>query len=629
MLKLNRVLQGDAKPIGPKNANRQYFNGEPLEQLDKIVRESIQNPLDNPIDSDVPVKVVFKNRFINVNEIPEREELIKTIEALIEELEKQKKSKDGQINDFIKSLTKGKILLSKKNIGVLQISDYNTTGLTGSIKDTQTILGRFLGSVGYFDDSGGGGGSGGLGKFAPFLASMINFCFYSSFNIDNEFLYYGWGDYFTHEINGKKYRPEINIGTKNSDVFKSKKKPNLIKGFLAEREELGSDVFALGFEKPIFSKNKWVEDVSKATIRNYFGSIIENKLEVEIHDSNGDKILLKRSTINDYLKLFDKNQKVIRGSKLMPDALVLEAIDAFQNGKVYEENISGLGLCSFRIIVDSENEFSRYITYMRKPRMLIEWEKKNLGDIPFSAVFCTLSDASNEILRNTEDSHHTKWNYENLHNGRDIKKELKKFIENCIKDSCTSSVSDEFEISGTTLLTFGTNKKGKSANSSEVTKEATPNLFPINNSIEKTPTPKFSGTYIVGGDTLKKPEPKKPKYVKRGIPGNSKRKTEEKREYRVADFKPSLFKNDSNSNEYYFFINSDKKTNIRRICFSLNRAEDVLFISQILDKNGKSLSKDTSSNNGPNTFENFELEKGQNKFVIKTKFDKKFEILIN
>jgi hypothetical protein len=61
----------------------------------------------------------------------------------------------------------------------------------------------------------------------------------------------------------------------------------------------------------------------------------------------------------------------------------------------------------------------------------------------------------------------------------------------------------------------------------------------------------------------------------------------------------------------------------------LNRAEDVLFISKILDKNGKSLSKDTSSNNGPNTFENFELEKGQNKFVIKTIFDKKFEILIN
>ena len=224
MLKLNRILQGDGKPVGPKNANHQYFSGEPLEKIDRIVRETIQNPLDHPFDEGKPVKVVFKEIYAKVYSIPQKDELLKTMDSLIIELRKQKKSDKGIIATYLAKYENAKRLLNGDSIRILQISDYNTSGLTGSIKDVNSILGRFLGGFGYLDDGSGGGGSGGLGKLAPFLASKLNFCFYSSLNKDGEYLYYGWGDYFTYELANKKYRPEINIGIENSDVLKLNKR---------------------------------------------------------------------------------------------------------------------------------------------------------------------------------------------------------------------------------------------------------------------------------------------------------------------------------------------------------------------------------------------------------------------
>ena len=627
-LKLNRVEQGNSKPVGPKNANRQYFSGDHNEQIDKIIRETIQNPLDNVHDKSKPVKVVFRYRIINVDEIPEKDELIKTLEALIKELTKHKKSNDGLINELINLYNRGKNLLSKKNIGVFQISDYNTTGLTGSIKDTTTILGRFLGSTGYFDDDGGGGGSGGLGKFAPFLASILNFCFYSSNNIHGEYIYYGWGDYFSYELGKKKYRPEINIGSKNSDVLKSNSKLK-INGFLGERSESGTDVFALGYDKPVFEK-KWVEELAKAVIRNYFGAIIDNKLIVEIIDNNQSPLTINKNNIADFFPLFNKDHKSKRNVNFMPDGLVLEAIEAYQEGQIFEETIPLIGKCSLRLISNQEKEFSRIISYMRKPRMLIYYEKKNLGDIPFSAVFCTENDRGNEILRTVEDSHHEKWYFDDHPKGKEIKKEIKKFIEDCIRKSCTNEVEDEFEISGTSLLSFGSKRSGGGDSSTEITKEATATLYPVNPLNFNNQTVKAGESWIISDQGRKKKiNPKKPKYQKREDEGSKSKKSDKKREYYVKDFKPSFFKNDNVNNEYHFFIKADVETNIRRIDFAINRAEDVRFISEIVDSNGVIISKDRSKDARANTFENFELFVGVNKFIIKTIFDKKLEIIIS
>lgn len=314
----------------------------------------------------------------------------------------------------------------------------------------------------------------------------------------------------------------------------------------------------------------------------------------------------------------------------MPDGYVLEAIEAYQAGQKFECSIPIIGKCSLRLINDQEKEFSRIVSYMRKPRMLIYYEKKNLGDIPFSAVFSTENDRGNEILRTVEDSHHEKWFFDTHTKGKEIKKEIKNFIEDCIRKSCTNEVEDEFEISGTSLLSFGTKRSGGGSASAELTKEATATLYPVNQV-------NFSSQTITGGESWiisdagkkKKINPKKPKYRKREEEGSKSKKKDKKREYYVNDFKPSFFKNDSVNNEYHFFIKSDIDTNIRKIDFSIKKAEEIQFISEIIDSNGVSLNKDTSKDAGTNTFENFELNVGLNKFIIKTILNKKLEIIIS
>ena len=625
MLKLNRILQGDGKPVGPKNANHQYFSGEPLEKIDRIVRETIQNPLDHPFDEGKPVKVVFKEIYAKVYSIPQKDELLKTMDSLIIELRKQKKSDKGIIATYLAKYENAKRLLNGDSIRILQISDYNTSGLTGSIKDVNSILGRFLGGFGYLDDGSGGGGSGGLGKLAPFLASKLNFCFYSSLNKDGEYLYYGWGDYFTYELANKKYRPEINIVIENSDVLKLNKRMENC-GFLSERDEQGTDVFALGFDK-IMENGLWQKEMVKAVIRNYFGAIIDKKLEVEIHEFKKAPIIINATSLNDNMLFFDEGKKTNRGSDLLADGIVVESVKAYVDGNMFSEILPILGKCTVKLKLNEE--YQRYITYMRGPRMLIFSKKKSLGDLPFAGIFATDNSDGNDMLRITEDSHHTKWNFEDAEKGRAIQKEIKEFIDRCIKEYCSHDSEDEFEILGTGLLSFGSKSKGKGDAREEPSEEPTATIYPKNIVSAGEGTTTRGGSWKVDSKGRKKKvQPKKPKYKKKGIKVVRKKPTTKKREYRVEEFEAMMFKNDSVLNEYHLFIDSDINTDIRTINFSIKEAEDVIFINEITDSTGNTLAKDTRKEAGLNAFENFILKAGKNKFVVKTKFDKKMEIII-
>ncbi len=64
-LKFNRVShpKGGNK-LGPKNSSVQYFTGTEEEKIDTLVRETIQNPLDNPLNENKPVEIIFQEVFI-------------------------------------------------------------------------------------------------------------------------------------------------------------------------------------------------------------------------------------------------------------------------------------------------------------------------------------------------------------------------------------------------------------------------------------------------------------------------------------------------------------------------------------------------------------------------------------
>ncbi|MDG1056809.1 MAG: hypothetical protein P8O83_03705, partial [Flavobacteriaceae bacterium] len=586
-LEFNRVKHAKgSNRKGPKDASEQYFSGDYYKKTDTLVRETIQNPLDNP-SGNGPVKIVFRQRYVKTDEIPNRRELIKTMESLHQAAKKLQTNNKGIAVKFVDRYKNAAKSLKNTDIGILQISDYNTTGLTGSKNDMSSNIGRFLGGVGYFDDASAGGGSGGLGKYAPFQFSGINFCLYSSLNEKKEFIYYGWGSNFTHEQDEVEYTGEINMGSSDGDdydVCKSAEKTT--GGFLSERDELGTDVFALGFIKGEQASFIWSEEMTKAVIRNFFGSIIDKKLIVEIVEYEKDKILITNDTIVDLLDLFNENERK-SSNDILADGYTVEGVKTFIDGEHFVSNSVQtpiLGKCIVK--VKQDDDFSSYFTYMRGPRMLIKNSRARFGDLPFGGVFICTSDEGNNALRNLEDSHHRDWIYSTSQDKK-IRAEINAFIKYCVEKVAKFENPDEFNLKGTSILSLGASSgNAPGSGDGEEDKEAAV-AIPKNIVSSGIKSNSFSGEYKVDKDGKKKKvKPKKKKYKKPDDPPIPRPSTTKKREYRVDDFKAVIFKNDEVENEYHLFIESNEISNIRTIDFKIlgeNVIPDLSFIDSIQD----------------------------------------------
>jgi hypothetical protein len=634
LLKFQRTPHPENYPSsGPKNATMQYFSGEDVETLDSLVREVIQNSLDHPLDKSAPVKINFKEFYILTKEIPCIVEISETIDALIQELERLKKEDGGQVSKLLEYYNSAKESVLKDEILALKISDYNTKGLRGSLNDETTILGRFLGGAGYFDDASNGGGSGGLGKYAPFKFSSINFCYYSSFNIDKEFLYYGWGNNFNHTIDGVEYMPITSVGASN-DVLKLKEPYK--SGFLSKRKTEGTDVFVLG-QQEHFDEN-WIDLMTKSVLRNFFGAIIDNNLTVEINNREGKSVNINSSNILDYISLLDKNMKRSPTKNLPPERNTYESITAYSEGVLFnslETKVKTpiLGECEVRII--QNDDFSKYFTYMRGPKMLIYSQKLRHGDLPYTGVFtCLDSDGfeGNKLLRNIEDSHHKNWPFKNSGEERKIKREISGFISYCIEEVASHESEDSFGLKGVGLFVAGDGSNQTNGDeTTDVTDKETSVIYPKSTPPD-TKTTKIKREVVIqvdGNGKRKKTEPLKPRYKKTGKGSRvPKKDSDKKREYNVSEFDAQIFKNDLIDNEYHLYVNSNTNTDVAKLKLTINKAGGISFIDEIKDENNNIIERNDDFKESDNAFKNLNLLKGVNKFIVKTKMNNKLEIII-
>lgn len=639
----NRVSEPKgANKIGPKNANEQFFSGDYDNRIDTLVRETIQNPLDHPINLDKPVEVIFKERIIPLNSIPFSTELKVTIQALLNELSDLKKSDDGIVATLLPHYTKALALLENEEISLLQISDYNTKGLIGSRKNVKTNLGRFLGADGYFDDESVGGGSGGLGKFAPFQVSQLGFCMYSSYNIKSEFIYYGWAKYFSHKIGKKWFTGEINIGAKNNDVLKLKA-PITNSSFMSERSELGTDVYALGFSPSEMGVTDWIPNFTKSVIRNFFGAIISGKLVVKIQNKVGQLVVIGPDTIESHLNLFNENQKKREKNGLMADGLVFETITNYLKPNkefvsTYNQTpILGKG-CKFKISL--RDDYSREVSYMRGPQMYIYSEKTAIGDLPYTASFECLSRTGNSKLRNLEDSKHREWKYNKSDEGKRIRKEIKKFVEECISKIAMHETDGEFSISGSNLISIGKSSSNRidssQPKSTKLSKVSTAIIYPINTKSESISKSSFGSSMVVDKKGRKKMiASKKVKYKHPKTEVKLKKEKESKKSdpkpKNVDDFNASIFKNDQIKNEYHLFIESSESTLLKNLSLDIlqdsGKIAEIDFVERLTSAQGELIKRNVSKKDN-NHFEEIPLKKGLNKFIVKTRFNKKVQIIL-
>ena len=130
------------------------FKGQ---RISALVRETIQNSLDAKLRENLPVTVQFSLSEIDANEVPE-------ILSLEKHLEKAKATAEKQeLKQAVNFYDSALVFLKSKKIKILEIHDYNTTGLTGPISGptgpwfaltkgaglTQKNSGASLGSFGH------------------------------------------------------------------------------------------------------------------------------------------------------------------------------------------------------------------------------------------------------------------------------------------------------------------------------------------------------------------------------------------------------------------------------------------------------------------------------------------------
>ncbi|MEH6972420.1 MULTISPECIES: hypothetical protein [unclassified Bacillus (in: firmicutes)] len=424
-VKWNFPENNDGAEEGLNDAGVETFKGAPLESL---AREVIQNSSDARYDKTKPVRVIFDLIDVDTGYFPHKKDFLKILDNCEEYWKANAKAKAF--------FQKAKAQLSKKTIPVLKISDYNTTGLTGSKEVHNSNWFGLIKSTGVSNKSGGSGGSFGIGKNAPFACSDIRTVFYNTYDIEGIRAFQGVGKLATHEkMSGEKTRATGYFGnpTKNNPIYGNyiENAPFFEKSLLG-RKEYGTDIIIFGFS----GKENWQSSMIVSILENFFFSIHSNLLEVIV-----DSIVINKDTLKDRIKEFASPKK----KALSP--LYYEAITS---GRVFEKKDKEFD--GLRLFLLEGKDLPKRIAMIRGMGMKI-FDKGNFkGTTRFIGVLVVEGPEVNARLRELEPPSHDKWEperaLENVSKERRYLKKMNDWIKTCIDELILEEDGEELDFSG-------------------------------------------------------------------------------------------------------------------------------------------------------------------------------------
>lgn len=373
---------------GVNDAGVQQFVGN---EEKTIARECIQNSLDAHLDNNDPVRVVFTMTHIDRFLIPGINELndcmVRARSYLSPNQEKARKMYDEMLR-----------YAQKTSICILRVSDYNTTGLDGGDKKEQAGGWYYLvRSSGDSSKDANGGGSFGIGKSAPFAASILRTVFYSTKLGNGDVAFQGKSRISSF----KNTDGDVRRGIGQYGIFNgvnlgvaSIREENMIPDFF-RRKEQGTDVFIIGYRE----REDWQRRIVEAIIESFYVAIYRNKLEVVVEDEYGNSIIINQQSLSEIIDRYVSDENV----KLFYKTLV-DPSDKFEN------NVPGLGLVTMYVRLGEGN---RHIQGMRKTLMKITELKRlrTLNDA-YTGIVIVSGDSGDGLLRNLEPPAHNEWDKE-------------------------------------------------------------------------------------------------------------------------------------------------------------------------------------------------------------------------
>ena len=430
---------------GFNDSGIEHFRGKPIIHL---AREVIQNSLD--AGESYPVTVKIKLHKVLTSSVPDISQLKKNINLCNEIANSESKN----AKYFFEN---AKNELSKNEIEILEISDYNTTGMVGPCKNGTSFY-AFMKAKGQSrKDSDTATGSFGIGKFAPYAVSKIRTIFVSTVysNSDmNTQLTQGKSILMSHDKNGTRKEGVGFWGIINKCQPIEGISPSLPRWIQRANTEI--ELAQKGTKLTIFcfdAKKDWQAFLAVSIAENFFGAIIEGKLKVEIDN----KFFLDKDNIKDFFERHDVHN-IIKDLQDEPERFYerknyLEALISDNHVIVEESEMRDLGRVQARFLV--AEGMHKKVCVLRNGMFITDRLSglKSFNDFKdFVAVVQCKSTKGNELLRAMEPPRHDNFEPDRLITPEDKKKgdralkELAKWIRGKLKQYAKEASSDVTEI---------------------------------------------------------------------------------------------------------------------------------------------------------------------------------------
>ncbi|ONI47872.1 hypothetical protein AN644_03550 [Candidatus Epulonipiscium fishelsonii] len=380
--------------IGIGEAGIETFRGSVFNSL---AREICQNSLDARENPDAPVRVEFC-----LHKVPTRN--FKGMKELAEALNLCRKfwNKNKKATIF---LERALSLCSSETIRVLRISDFNTSGLTGSDKIKSSPWQDLVKSAGVSNKSAESGGSFGIGKFAPYACSELRTIFYSTYDKNGLQACQGVSRLVSFQY------PNTNEITQGKGYFGNTEDNSALKttfsfgGF--KRTEVGTDIYILGFA----NHADWKHNVIKSVIEEYLISIIDGHLEVTIDDKN-----INKATLEELINTYKEDIPLTYN--------YYEVLTSKDTKCIIEKNFENMGELELRVLL--KPELKRRVLMSRNNGMKVFDQDRISAIIQFAGVCILRGQKLNEYFRAMENPQHTRWEADRFSDNEKEKKEAEK-----------------------------------------------------------------------------------------------------------------------------------------------------------------------------------------------------------
>ncbi|WP_147372779.1 hypothetical protein [Henriciella mobilis] len=362
-------------------------------------------------------------------DLPFADEAAETVSACLSESIRRCASRGGnpEKHPEVRFFRRAAETLSADVIQVLEIADFNTTGLTGPFDDPGSVFNSLVKADGDNNkQNADSGGSFGIGKNAAFAVSDLQTVLYSTLTEHegvSAFACQARFQLISHERDGKPFSAEGYWGEAN---FYAITEPGGLPDWLV-RSDRGTSIFAVGFRQD----EQWAGRMALSIITNFLRAIMDGQMEFSI---DSGRYRINRGTLAGYLK--DSELEKIAEETGQRNALhrTRDIYSCFTSG-VSETLTLPTGKtrgAQLRILVADDLEQPRSVLIVRNG-MYITDNLRDFGDAfrtfsgtrPFVAVLEPGPDedgrAFSEFLKRMENPEHDNFSAERLDDSREIR----------------------------------------------------------------------------------------------------------------------------------------------------------------------------------------------------------------